>query len=145
MVTKVLQQTGHQRIHIKKVLQVQPHHVSFLTCQGATILAPTFNSIHGHGIGLLSLLRVANTALDVRWDKATGEPVKNCKLLLKTQHNFTSMLYPSLKQIEHWLWRQYGDEGERHLAPFEGDIASGRIGKYPAIVDIQRKLSYPVI
>ncbi len=145
LINKVLRQTGHQRIHIKKVLQVAPHHVSFITCQGATILAPTFNSIHGHGIGFLALLRLPNTLQQASWERDTGQPIHHCQLLVKTQHNFTAMLYPSLRQIEHWLWRQYGEGAASHRAPFEKDIERGFIGQYPAIVDIQRQLSYPVI
>ncbi|MDP2559791.1 hypothetical protein [Psychrobium sp. 1_MG-2023] len=145
LVNKVLHQTGHSRSHIKKVLKVTDSEVVFLTCKGATIVAPTFNSIHGHGIGFLSLLRVANSSHQPQWNAETGEPEHHCQLLVKNHHNFTPLLYPSIRQVNHWLARQYGDKGGLHRAPFEDDIDKGYIGRYPAIVDIQRQLSYPVV
>ncbi len=145
LVTKVLRLTGHSRIHIKNVLQVTDKSVSFLTCQGANIVAPTFNSIHGHGIGFLSLLRVANSQHEAQWDEETGEPIHHCQLLVKNTHNFTPMLYPSISYIERWLVKQYGERAHLHKKPFEDDIDKGFIGRYPAIVDIQRQLSYPIV
>jgi len=145
LVNKVLRQTGHQRIHIKSVLGVTDNAVAFLTCQGARIIAPTFNSVHGHGIGFLSLLRVANSNNEPQWEPLTGEPVHHCQLLVQNHHNFTPLLYPSVSYVKHWLTRQYGEQSILHLEPFEGDIQSGWIGQYPTIVDIQRQLSYPIV
>jgi len=145
LINKVLRQTGHSRIHIRKVLSVSDHSIAFLTCQGANIIAPTFNSIHGHGIGFLSLLRVANSQHAPQWDRLTGQPLHHCKLLVKNQHNFTPMLYPSIAYVEKWLFKQYGEDGVSHRKPFDGDIAKGFIGTHPTIVDIQRQLSYPIV
>jgi len=145
LVNKVLRQTGHRRIHIKSVLEITDNSVSFITCQGANIIAPTFNSVHGHGIGFLSLLRVANTHHAPQWDEATGVPVHHCKLVVKNQHNFTPMLYPSISYVDHWLTKQYGDNAQLHKEPFCDDIEKGFIGQFPTIVDIQRQLSYPIV
>jgi len=145
LINKVLRQTGHSRIHIKNVLEVTGHSISFLTCQGAKIIAPTFNSIHGHGIGLLSLLRVANSSLQPQWDESTGAPIHHCQLLVINQRNFTPMLFPSLSYVEHWLFLQYGDKAPLHRLPFTDDIEKGFIGQFPTIVDIQRQLSYPIV
>lgn len=145
LVNKVLRQTGHQRIHIKSVLEVTSNSVSFLTCHGAKIIAPTFNSVHGHGIGFLSLLRAANSAHQPQWDEETGQPIHHCQLLVKNHHNFTPMLYPSINYVEHWLAKQYGENALLHKEPFTGDIKLGFIGTHPAIVDIQRQLSYPIV
>lgn len=145
LINKILRHSGHSKIHIKHVLTVTDNAISFMTCQGATIIAPTFNSIHGHGIGFLSLLRSANTQQQPQWDPQTGEPVHHCQLIVKNHHNFTPLLYPSVAYVDRWLAKQYGEQARVHKTPFEDDIARGFIGQYPTIVDIQRHLSYPIV
>jgi hypothetical protein len=55
------------------------------------------------------------------------------------------VLYPSLAQLDHWLVRQYQQDAQFHIEPFHDDITAGLIAEHPMIVDIQRKLSYPII
>ena len=145
LVNKVLKQTGHQRLHIRNVVSVDKEKVCFVTTKGAHIIAPTFTTFHGHGIGFLSLLRVIHHDHEVNWDLDNGKPLHNCQLIVENHHNFTPLLYPSRKQLDHWLYRQYQDQADLYLAPFIDDIDAGLIGEYPILVDSQRKLSYPII
>lgn len=145
LVHKVLKQTGHARLHVSNVLRVEKDHVCFVTNKGAHIVAPTFTTLHGHGIGFMSLLRVPHQDQEVIWQPENGKPLHNGQLIVENHHNFTPLLYPSRRQLEHWLLRQYHEDAHLHLEPFSDDIAAGLIGDYPVIVDIQRKLSYPVV
>jgi hypothetical protein len=145
LINKILKTSGHQRIHIKNVHSVDQSQVCFVTTQGAHIVAPTFTTIHGHGIGFLSLLRVLHHDDSVTWEPLTGTPTHNAKLIVLNHHNFTPVLYPSLAQLDHWLVRQYQQDAQFHIEPFHDDITAGLIAEHPMIVDIQRKLSYPII
>ena len=145
LVNKVLKQTGHQRLHVNNVIKVKQTFVCFVTAKGAHILAPTFTTLHGHGIGFMSLLRVPHHDEEIQWHPENGMPLHNCQLIVENHHNFTPLLYPSKRQLDHWLFRQYHDDAHLHIEPFSDDIASGLIAQYPQIVDIQRKLSYPII
>jgi len=145
LATMVLKSSGHQRIHLKNVLAVESTHVIFVTTKAAHIVAPTFTTVHGHGIGFLSLLRIPHHDEPIAWHLGSGEPKHNTKLIVLNHHNFTPVLYPSLQQLKHWLFRQYQHEAHLYIEPFNGDINAGLIGEYPVVVDMQRQLSYPVI
>ena len=141
---KLLHRTGHRRIHLARVTDVDQDHVRFVTDKGAQLVAPTFSTIHGHGVGLLSLLRVRAGAKPPVWDEQ-GEPVSDCQLLVKGDRYHGDVLYPSLMQLERWLHRNHGDHALQYRRAFEHDIDNGRIGDHPTIIDTQRGLSYPVI